>query len=100
MLVIDVAFHHWHRVFFPLCTPLSYVDDWQLLCPHSSLLQGAKLCLERFIGAVDLHLDQSKTNVWALTNDGRSRLRHQGFKVGHSSKNLGAHVQMTHRHTT
>ena len=25
MLLIDTAFHTWHRVFFPMCTPISYV---------------------------------------------------------------------------
>lgn len=44
MLLIDMAFHHWQAAFFPLCTPLSYVDDWQLICPDCSLLPGAKAC--------------------------------------------------------
>ena len=28
MLIIDVLFHKWHVHFFPLCQPVSHVDDW------------------------------------------------------------------------
>lgn len=99
MLLLDTVFHAWHVAYFPLCTPLSYVDDWQLLCPHSSLIAGAKACLDRFVDAVDLKLDGKKTYTWSVTNDGRSRLRAQGFTVVLSAKNLGAHVQMSRKHT-
>ena len=99
MLILDHVFHAWHSVFFPLCTPLSYVDDWQLLCPHSSLVEGAKACLDRFVAAVDMHLDAKKTYTWSLTSSGRSTLRSQGFTVVLSAKNLGAHVQMSRKHT-
>jgi hypothetical protein len=27
MLIIDVLFHLWHQHFFPMCQPVSYVDD-------------------------------------------------------------------------
>ena len=99
MLLIDFAFHKWFQVFFPLCTPISYVDDWQLLCPHSTLLEGAKLCLEKFLSAVDLQLDAKKTHAWSLTASGRLCLRQQGFRVVLSSRNLGAHVQYSRKHT-
>ena len=99
MLLVDIAFHHWHRVFFPLCTPISYVDDWQILCPHSALIVGAQRCLERFVQAVDLQLDEKKTYTWSLTGEGRSHLRSQGFRVVLAAKNLGAHVQVSKKHT-
>ena len=67
MLLLDTAFHAWYRVYFPLCSPISYVDDWQLICPHSSLLNGAMQCLERFITAVDLQLDSKKTCMVSYT---------------------------------
>ena len=99
MLLLDMAFHTWHKVFFPLCTPISYVDDWQLFCPDSRLIEGAKQCLERFVQAVDLQLDPRKTYAWSITDNGRQCLRREGFKVLLSAKNLGAHVQMSRRHT-
>ena len=99
MLLIDTAFHAWHRVYFPLCTPISYVDDWQLICPSSSMLSGAKRCLEAFVQAVDLQLDMKKTFAWSLTSEGRSSLKQAGFRVVLAAKNLGAHVQMSRKHT-
>ena len=99
MLLLDNAFHVWHQVYFPLCTPISYVDDWQLICPHSDLIAGAKRCLDAFVNAVDLQLDAKKTFTWSLTASGRTTLRQQGFCVVLSAKNLGAHVQMSKKHT-
>lgn len=99
MLLIDFAFHRWQEVFFPLCTALSYVDDWQLLCPHSSLMEGAMFSLEKFVHAVDLQIDERKTSTWSLSADGRQRLRGQGFTVVLAAKNLGAHVQVSKKHT-
>ena len=99
MLLLDTAFHAWHRVFFPMCTPISYVDDWQLICPSSMMLAGAKRCLDAFVEAVDLQLDVKKTFAWSLSNEGRSTLKRQGFRVVLAAKNLGAHVQMSRKHT-
>lgn len=99
MVIVDFAFHVWQRVFFPLCTALSYVDDWQLVCTHSSLLSGAKRCLDRFVEAVDLQLDAKKTFAWSITNAGRKLLREEGFTVVLAAKNLGAHVQVSRKHT-
>ena len=99
MLLVDFAFHKWQQVFFPMCTALSYVDDWQLLCPHSSMLEGAKFCLDKFVQAVDLQVDQKKTYAWSVTAEGRTRLRGQGFTVVLAAKNLGAHVQVSRKHT-
>ena len=27
MVVVDILFHCWHSHYFPLCEPVSYVDD-------------------------------------------------------------------------
>lgn len=99
MLLVDFAFHQWQKVFFPMCTVLSYVDDWQMLCPHSAMLDGALRSLEKFVQAVDLQLDQRKTYAWSLTAQGRQILREQGFAVVLAAKNLGAHVQFSRKHT-
>ena len=61
MLIVDAACHRWQQVFFPLCAALSYVDDWQLICSHHSFLPEANRCLDAFIQAVDLKLDERKS---------------------------------------
>ena len=99
MVLIDAAFHRWQQVFFPLCTAISYVDDWQLICSHPSHVLAAQRMLNRFIEAVDLLVDAKKTYVWSISPDGRKQLRNQGMNVVLSAKNLGAHVQMSRKHT-
>ena len=99
MVLIDVCFHRWMEVYFPLCTPVSFVDDWQLLTCHPCLLQGAVDCMTRFANAVDLHLDDRKAYAWSICPDGRKHLKQQGFRVVLGAKNLGAHVQFSKKHT-
>ena len=99
MMVVDMVYHAWMTHFFPMCQPLSYVDDWQVLLTDPDMLQPALLCLERFTQAMDLLLDQRKTHTWAVSNRGRQLLRDQGLDLIVGGKNLGAHVQFTRLHT-
>ena len=99
MVLVDAAFHQWQQAYFPLCTALSYVDDWQLLCSHHSLIQGAQASLDRFIHAMDLIVDVRKCYAWSLSAEGRHALRQQGTRVVLAGKNLGAHIQTSRKHT-
>lgn len=99
MLVVDVLFHAWHQHFFPLCQPISYVDDWTILVTDPRLMQGAFHCLSKFTDAMDLLLDTRKTFVWSTSGQGRQCLRDQGFRVETSCRLLGAHVQTSKKHT-
>ena len=66
MMVIDIVFHEYMLHFFPLCQPLSYVDDWQVLVADPSSLQPAFQCLESFTVQLDLLLDHRKTHSWSI----------------------------------
>lgn len=99
MMVIDIVFHEWMLHFFPMCQPLSYVDDWQVLVAAPHGLQPVFHCLEQFTQALDLQLDQKKTHVWSISSVGRKILRQQGFGTVAFSKSLGAHIQFTKQHT-
>lgn len=99
MVLVDAVFHRWQEVFFPLCTVLTYVDDWQVLCSHPSLITGAQQQLDRFVWAMDLVVDDKKSYTWSVSAEGRKQLRTQHTPVRWSAKNLGAHVQFTKRHT-
>ena len=99
MMVIDVLFHQWMTHFFPLCQPLSYVDDWQILQLDPNSMQQTFACLERFTCELDLQLDLKKTSFWSVSQQGRQILRAQGFTLVHGGRNLGAHVQFTKKHT-
>ena len=99
MMIIDVLFHSWMTHFFPLCQPLSYVDDWQVLQFKPDLMQQTMDCLERFTHALDLQLDRRKTHLWSICPQGRRVLRDQGFTLIQGGRNLGAHVQFSRKHT-
>ena len=99
MMVIDILFHEWMVHFFPLCQPLSYVDDWQVLVADPSCMRDVFQCLGKFTEALDLLLDHRKTHVWSVSAERRNELRSQGFGTVAYSKNLGAHVQFTRQHT-
>ena len=99
MMVIDIIFHEWMLHFFPLCQPLSYVDDWQVLVADPHCMPQVFHCLEQFTQALDLQLDQKKTHVWSMSIEGRKLLRQQGFGTVAFGKSLGAHIQFTKQHT-
>lgn len=99
MLVVDVLFHCWHSHFFPLCEPVSYVDDWTILTTDPTRMGDIFRCLNQFTNALDLLLDGKKTFVWSTSPVGRQCLRDQGFNVETSCRMLGAHVQTTRKHT-
>lgn len=99
MLMVDILFHQWHKHFFPLCEPVSYVDDWTILTTDPLQMEPIFRCLTEFTGSLDLLLDSRKTFVWSTCGMGRKCLRNQGFNVETSCRMLGAHVQTTKKHT-
>ena len=72
MIVVDMLFHAWMVHFFPMCQPLSYVDDWQVLLTCPDMMQQTFECLERFTQVMDLLLDQKKTHTWSVVVRGAS----------------------------
>lgn len=98
MVAVDWVFHAWTLHFFPLCQPITYVDDWQLLCCQPAALAQLQAVLQDFADQVDLILDLRKTYAWCISARGRALLRARGFKLEANGRNLGAHVQFTRSH--
>eukprot|EP00435_Cladocopium_sp_Y103_P071923 s83_g38.t1 len=99
MMAIDILFHNWMLRSFPLCQPLSYVDDWQILVTDPRMIQGVFACLQQFVDQLDLLLDHRKTSTWSVSAAGRQDMRAEGFGLAAYGRNLGAHVQFTRQHT-
>lgn len=98
MVAVDMVFHAWHVHFFPLCQPITYVDDWQLVsCSPEGLIPLFE-CLHQFSEQMDLSLDYKKTYMWCISARGRALLRAAGFHLEPNGRNLGAHVQFTKQH--
>ena len=98
MLVIDIMLHKWLVQQCPICQPMSYVDDWQVLVKQPHFLQGIYESLVSFTRAVDLLLDGRKTFAWTLDSGVRKTLRQQGLIVKRSAKALGAQMQFSKQH--
>ena len=77
MVVVDTLFHKWMVHYFPMCQPVSYVDDWQIVVSDPQRIQGVFACLEAFVGEIDLLLDSRKTHTWSLHATGRALMREQ-----------------------
>lgn len=99
MVIIDVLFHLWHGFFFPLCQPVSYVDDWTLVTTNPSVMDALFRCLQSFTDAIDLQIDGKKTSMWSVCSQGRQILQEAGFAVVTQCRSLGAHIQLSRKHT-
>lgn len=99
MVVVDVLFHLWHRFHFPLCQPVSYVDDWTLITTDPSMMDKLFACLQSFTDAIDLQIDAKKTNMWSVCSHGRKLIQSAGFGVVSDCRSLGAHIQFSRKHT-
>ena len=92
MMVVDILFHSWMICYFPLCQPLSYVDVWQVLMTDPDALYPVFACLDQFVQAMDLVLDQRKASTWSISATDRASIRSHGFTTV-------ADVQFTRQHT-
>ena len=98
-IAVDLLFHAWHKHFFPLCSPLSFVDDWQLLSCCAQDVPALLVCLQTFVREIDMDLDMAKTFGWSVCAEALAMLKACGINVELSCRNLGAHVQMSRKHT-
>ena len=99
MMLIDFIYHLWFQQTLPQLTPLSYVDDWQILGSAAGDISRALETLDNLCQHLDLLLDRRKTFAWALQPHDRQVLRSSGIPVEWDGKVLGAHVQFTLRPT-
>ena len=100
MMLMDCLFHKWFEHSFPLCQPVSYVDDLQLLTSSPSQIPQLMDHLLAFARLVDLKVDQRKTFVWSNDAYYRSQFRQAGLTVKKHARGLGAQLHFGRKHTT
>ena len=100
MMLMDFNFHLWFERSFPLCQPVSYVDDLQLITTCPTQVPELFAHLLEFARLVDLSIDTKKTFVWSNSAYHRSSYKCQGLKVRHQARGLGAQLQFTRKHST
>ena len=99
MMLMDFVFHRWFEQSFPLCQPISYVDDLQLLTQNPLQVPQLYDHLLQFAKQVDLTVDNRKTFVWSNSAYHRASFRSQGLSARSHAKGLGAQLQFTRKHS-
>ena len=92
MLVLNQAWHSWIHEAHRLFRPLSYVDNWEIMCSDPTLIRSAFDSTVAFTAALDLKIDRQKTFCWAVAASDRKLLRQEGFVVLNSCRDLGAQM--------
>ena len=95
MVCVDQVFHLWLKAGSCMCTPLTYVDNWELLFEDVTFAQRILDRALAFTAQWDLTIDMRKTVAWATTSPFRSELRRNGFQVVGDTRDLGAHLSFT-----
>ena len=95
MLIIDNVFHTWMKAGDFMCSPVSYVDNWELVLSQPDRVRCALDRALQFAADWDLTIDCSKTFAWGASTESRSVLRSAGLRVRHDERDLGAHVVFT-----
>ena len=95
MVAIDELYHQWLQRAELGATPLSYVDNWEVLLSNPQMAQQAFEQAIAFSQALDLSIDVHKTYAWSTCPHARGLLRTGGFRVVSDERDLGAHVVYT-----
>ncbi len=99
MMLLDFGFHLWFEKSFPLCQPISYVDDLQLITTCPSQVPQLLDHLLDFAKQVDLTVDLKKTFVWSNSAFHRANYRRKNLCVRTHARGLGAQLQFTRKHS-
>ena len=99
MAIIDWIVDRWFHLLWPQVTFSSYVDNWELESSSVDDLARSLPTLETICSLLDLELDQGKTFGWALRPEHRAAIREAGHSTHLDGRNLGGHMQYSHRRT-
>ena len=92
MMLIDQVWHHWVRAQYQLCTPMSFVDNWEIVTTSPEAIEQVFRATLAFADQMDLTIDRRKTFVWATSPHHRGDLRSRNFQVQLDHPDLGAHI--------
>ena len=99
MCVLNLAWSAYMTKVVPAASPMSYVDNWEVLSATPEVTLHAYDHLLQFCSRWDLLLDHAKTFAWATSTQGRVLLRQRGLPVKAAARDLGGHVQYSAQQT-
>ena len=92
MTAVDLVWHTWQRVQTPRVIPLSYVDNFELVCDKVRDLTVSSTQLDLFCRLLDLSVDQKSLYAWSSCAAGRRELKDNGYVVTLGNRDLGGQV--------
>ena len=92
MLLLTQLWHTWTEAGNRLAQPLSFVDNWEILCSDASQIAAALDTTLALAEKLDIQVDKKKTFAWATTASSRTELRQRGFVVTNDCRDLGSHI--------
>ena len=92
MTAVDVVWHTWQQVHTPRVLPLSYVDNFELICDRIVDLDQSAAQLDRFCALLDLSVDRSCLYAWSTSCTGRRELKDNGYHVSLGNRDLGGQI--------
>ena len=92
MLLLDQLWHEWVLAGTQMCTPMSYVDNWEVVVRDPALIDAVVASTFSLADQLDLVVDKKKSFTWATSAPFRRALRFQGHQVKLDTADLGAHV--------
>ena len=92
MCLLDQIWHLWIQQGNSLARPMSFVDNWEVLCGSPASVLASLEATLQYAKLLDLHVDEKKTCAWATQGPDRQVLRQAGIPVVHDIRDLGAHI--------
>ena len=99
MVLLNLAMHSHLATSSPLAKVLTFVDNWEGICPDPEGTLQTFAVMKEFADSVDLQLDQKKTVFWANQAGDRSWLRKHDQRVVLHGTDLGGHLNYSRRFT-
>ena len=92
MCLLDQIWHLWIQAGNSLARPMSFVDNWEVLCSSPDAVIASLDATIQYAKLLDLQVDEKKTCAWASQGPDRQALRAAGLSVVHDIRDLGAHL--------
>ena len=92
MGLADLVFHLNLQAYSQQVTPVSYVDNFELIANTMEHLQHGILCTEEWSEMWQMSLDRSKSFVWGTSAKLRKECQAMGWKLRESAVDLGANM--------
>ena len=92
MAVYNVTMHWILSAQIPSARFLSFVDNWEAICPTAEDVQAAAEAMIQFASTTDVTLDLRKTETWCITHRGRKVLKKGSFGTVLATRNLGGQM--------